>query len=76
MVKNGQVIIIYSNPADAKRAYVTLPVMDGSFSTGSSTSGSGNGPANGFTQAQAYYVPNGVHGEAYSELVRIDWGKP
>jgi hypothetical protein len=69
MVKGGQVIVTYSTPSDSERAYLTLPVVDGSFRT--SPNIQGKGVQGNFKQAQAYYVPNGVYGEAYSEVVQL-----
>ncbi len=66
-VKSGQVIITYSN--EDKRAYLTLPVVDGLFSTLPNIQGGGF--QSNFKQAQAYYVPNGLYGEAYSESVLL-----
>ncbi|MVM36089.1 hypothetical protein GO755_39110 [Spirosoma sp. HMF4905] len=65
-VRSGQVIVIYSD--GSKQAYLTLPVVDGSFATSSTVQGGG---FQNFKQAQAYFIPNSLYGEAYSQIVPL-----
>ncbi|UFH52643.1 hypothetical protein [Spirosoma sp. KNUC1025] len=64
-VRSGQVILIYSNPSDSRKAYLTLPVLGGLFRTGPIPQMSR------FRDVQAYFIPNGVYGSAYSEVIPI-----
>jgi hypothetical protein len=68
-VSVGQVILIYSNGPN--RFYVTLPVVDGAFATGTSSNHQNDNLVKSFKQVQAYYSPNNLYGEAYSDIMPL-----
>lgn len=65
----GTVIVIYKNENASRTAYLTLPVKNGLFRT--QPNSQGGGFQHNFAQAQAYFVPTGEYGEAYSAVVSL-----